>query len=595
MVAMRLRHRMAVSVVLFLVILVLLLVAVAEAKDLYKILGVDKGASQRDIQKAFHKLSLKFHPDKNPSADAQAKFSEISNAYDILSDEEKRKQYDLFGDEPRGYPNRNDGRGPFGGSQSSQGWDDVSGHNNGGPFYRQTYTHGSQEGSKGFHFHFGGRPQAQEFTDDISFPSNFGGFDFMQNMFGNLFKSGRGSGSSKQKYGGSFDPRHTGRDSRNKNFKLPKEIEQLTPSGFKQVLDGSGETSMVFFYLPESVDLHEKSAVLEEVAKSLNGVVKVRAINCQLHKNFCEEQAVWPSKQSRLMIYMWRRHAKKNALEYKGNWNAQAITAQCVQLLPQTSTSIPADNYDILFQTSTKLPRALLLTKKKETPPIWRAISGAFENRVVFYDAQVHDVTDPIAKRFAIKNLPAVVGILSDGQEVLLTGENNSGSVKVEELKALIEKLEVKNKGAHSNTFNRQYPADLQFITKDNFARLCGVDTPLCVIAAAKSSKGQEKAKNLLEKVSQKNFVRAGSLSTNAKKPSISYALLDASKQKAFLEALRESNFRNDIVFVAYKPRKGKFAILQNPATHDAVETFVTEALSGDLSFKKVKKEPMFS
>lgn len=66
--------------------------------DLYKVLGVSKTASQDEIKKAYRKLSRKHHPDMNPDNPAsEAKFKEIQNAFDVLGDETKRKQYDTFG------------------------------------------------------------------------------------------------------------------------------------------------------------------------------------------------------------------------------------------------------------------------------------------------------------------------------------------------------------------------------------------------------------------------------------------------------------------------------------------------------------------
>ena len=66
--------------------------------DYYKVLGVDKSASASDIKKAYHKLALKYHPDKNKDdKTAEAKFKEISEAYAVLSDKEKRQQYDTYG------------------------------------------------------------------------------------------------------------------------------------------------------------------------------------------------------------------------------------------------------------------------------------------------------------------------------------------------------------------------------------------------------------------------------------------------------------------------------------------------------------------
>jgi DnaJ-class molecular chaperone len=66
-------------------------------KDFYKILGITKSSSYNDIKKAYKKLAFQYHPDKNKSPDAQDKFREISEAYDILMDSDKRRMYDNFG------------------------------------------------------------------------------------------------------------------------------------------------------------------------------------------------------------------------------------------------------------------------------------------------------------------------------------------------------------------------------------------------------------------------------------------------------------------------------------------------------------------
>lgn len=69
------------------------------ARDYYAILGVARDASEADIKKAYRKLAVKYHPDKNPNnKEAENKFKEINEAYEVLSDTDKRKKYDQFGE-----------------------------------------------------------------------------------------------------------------------------------------------------------------------------------------------------------------------------------------------------------------------------------------------------------------------------------------------------------------------------------------------------------------------------------------------------------------------------------------------------------------
>ena len=70
----------------------------ADKRDYYEVLGVEKGASDDDIKRAFKKMAKKYHPDLNPGdADAEAKFKEINEAYGVLSDADKKSRYDQFG------------------------------------------------------------------------------------------------------------------------------------------------------------------------------------------------------------------------------------------------------------------------------------------------------------------------------------------------------------------------------------------------------------------------------------------------------------------------------------------------------------------
>ena len=80
----------------------------ADKRDYYEVLGVEKSASQADLKNAFRRLARKYHPDRSTEEDAEDRFKEIQEAYAVLSDDEKRSQYDRFG---HGGPQGN----PFGG------------------------------------------------------------------------------------------------------------------------------------------------------------------------------------------------------------------------------------------------------------------------------------------------------------------------------------------------------------------------------------------------------------------------------------------------------------------------------------------------
>ncbi|XP_074550800.1 dnaJ homolog subfamily C member 10 [Halichoeres trimaculatus] len=97
---MRVRQLLSARLMLRLLLLVILLVAVwAEDRDFYKLLGVNREATTREIRQAFKKLALTMHPDKNPGdSSAHEKFLQVNRAYEVLKDEDLRKKYDKYGE-----------------------------------------------------------------------------------------------------------------------------------------------------------------------------------------------------------------------------------------------------------------------------------------------------------------------------------------------------------------------------------------------------------------------------------------------------------------------------------------------------------------
>ncbi|KAK8781075.1 hypothetical protein V5799_017581 [Amblyomma americanum] len=152
--------------------------------DYYSLLEVPRNASPEDIRRAYRRLALKWHPDKNPDnkAEAEARFKQISEAYEVLSDESKRRQYDLYGVGGFEAGRHNDCAGSRG----------AGGYNGGTAFaftfrdpeelFREFF--GSSDPFRDLfrNIHVGGGPRGATVLT--------GGFPFYQQNFGSIFRSG---------------------------------------------------------------------------------------------------------------------------------------------------------------------------------------------------------------------------------------------------------------------------------------------------------------------------------------------------------------------------------------------------------------------
>jgi DnaJ-class molecular chaperone len=153
-----------------------------ESEDYYEVLGLSRGSSEADIKKAYKKMALKWHPDKNPDQreNAERIFKRVSEAYEILSDAEKRKLYDMYGKAAFS------GSSGGGNSAGYSGFDGFGGH----PFGGRT-SFRFRNANDIFAEFFGGRDPFSMFDDDPFFARAGGGvgngFGFRMGFGGDPF------------------------------------------------------------------------------------------------------------------------------------------------------------------------------------------------------------------------------------------------------------------------------------------------------------------------------------------------------------------------------------------------------------------------
>ncbi|KAH3742806.1 dnaJ protein subfamily B member 6 [Pelomyxa schiedti] len=323
--------------------------------DYYEVLGVPRDASAEDIKAAFRKLSLKWHPDKNPDKKEEAhdKFVEISTAYQVLSDTSQRQIYDRYGKE---------GLNPQGG---------PGGFNMQDPFsFFQMFT--------------GGGPEGGFFGPD-------GNVHFTMNM-----------GQQQQQH---FHQRPGDGDMRPKAmFAESKTVTLLNEAKFyEETMQQSDDIWLVLFFSPSKKTCKDFEQVFDKVGENLDHYVKLGAVDCAKHPSLCPSENV-------PYLRMFTSPGTTSQFEdypQSAELTAKALVSWVSEKLPHSVTVVEPKELPLFVLGAQGFVKVILFTEKDTPSLLYKTLSRKYATRFKF--GLVPGANKELLGQFGLSTLPQVV------------------------------------------------------------------------------------------------------------------------------------------------------------------------------------------
>lgn len=342
-------------------------------------MGVKKDASEQEIKKAFKKLAIKYHPDKNqddPEA-AKEKFQKIANAYETLSDPDKRKIYDMQGEEGVRQAEQREGQGQGGGFHDMN-YDDIFNSFFGGG--------GRRGGGQQFHFNFGGggggfHQQQQQQREQI--PVLFENSDVEMLDLSKVFKFYRRS-----------------------------------------------EVWMVYFFNPKLEECRNFEEEYKSIATRLYGAVKTGAVDCLAEEELCEEFGVFDVPQ----IMIFTEEFQDDGERYRGEMAANNIMNAAVKKMQSFVSAVSEGNYESFIERDRMTKNKILLfSEKKSTPAVYKALSKKYLSRLTL--GEVKSSEEELCKKFGVTIFPTIVALT---EPETYGAEKYEGEMQIDQLTKFI-------------------------------------------------------------------------------------------------------------------------------------------------------------
>jgi len=407
--------------------------AAQEDEDYYKILGVSKTSPSKKIKSAYRKLALKYHPDKVPKNEketAEAKFVKVSEAYAILSDEEKRKVYDKHG---------------------KQGLE-----------YLEKGMDADAAGFGGFGGGGGGFRGAQFNGGSFQFQQGFDPFSMFEEMFQESGAGGFGGGR-RTSGGFQFPGGPHGRQQPTPQELFPKDMPGVSKLGSPKFPDSKSKFLwLVVFYDPNQKASKAARGPIESLADKVKGNYKIGAMDCVKDEKelaYCEKVGL---STSNLPKFAFIVDGKLTWYEEEGMPAARQLHEFAIESMPShliQNINHPNHIQQRLVDTRRKKKSQgsiLLLSDKYETSPMYHSIVYQFRKSFVFGESRAKNLN--LAKEFGVKKYPMLIALVPKGKGTQVYDDENDivvykGQVSRQEIQKWLRHLLQAPKRARHDDF----------------------------------------------------------------------------------------------------------------------------------------------
>ena len=524
-------------------ILLVILFSVSECgEDYYKLLGVRRNASKHEIKKAFKKLSLKYHPDKNKDnpEKAKEKFIKIANAYEVLSDDEKRKIYDQYGEEGVKANEQGGGTGAHFNFEN-MGFEDI---------FSQFFGGGAGKGAK-FTINMGGGNGGKRGKS-----SGFGGFEDIFSGFG--FGGG-------QNFQGGQQQRGRGRNSgmKNKNYFKNTKVITLKMKNLTLLLSRKN-IWFVYFFKQGDQNYEQYVKNMIEFADKTQGLFNGGAVNCIEDEEICDEFDV---SQTPTIVFFGENEKDYN--QYGGKIDFNSLFNYATKRMSYYVNEISKDKLNDFFSKRPEKYHVLLFTSKSATPSMYKGLSKYFINKLIF--GEVKQTEEELIKLYKIKNFPTLMVILDEEKNKY---EQYKGKITYEDVKKYLGKYSNKKRDIQ-NTKVKEMTYNLY-----NTLGMCSNSDAksICLIYLTKGSKPAKKDLNILENISEKY-----------ENDHIKVFYLDLKKNRYFFESFDDVDPLICQAIIV-KGKRRKYISIDKDEFNQNINNVVDNIISGGGNFKKLSR-----